>query len=464
MTNDYYNLINIWKQVYSGFYDEWHKVKFHTLDGYRHREMQTMKMAKFVSEEMARLVFNEKVDINISPDEFSVNVHKVLENNGFNKNFQDYLEFMFALGGMVIKPYAELNRSGEYEIKLCYVTAESFLPISYTNKKVDEGVFITVTKKGKFTYTLLEFNEWDGVDFVIRNELYKSEQPSEIGIKVSLSEIYPNLDELVTITGLTRPPFVYFKPNLANNFELNSPLGISLFANSMDTIKALDVAFDSFMREFKLGKKRILVPQYAIKTVVDPEDGCLKRYFDASDEVYQAFNFDSMDNQKIHDNSVELRVEEHIEAINTLLNILAMQTGFSSGTFTFDGEAVKTATEVVSENSKTFRSKNSHEIIIEEGIKELVISIGEIASLYDIFTIPDKFEVSVDFDDSIADDRESNKAYYSGLYTQKLVSRKYAMMKILGFTEEQANEMIAEIKAEEQTATPDVTDLFRGGS
>src|SRR5690606_21602688 len=103
----------------------------------------------------------------------------------------------------------------------------------------------------------------------------------------------------------------------------------SIFANALDTLKALDIAFDSFISEFRLGKKRIIVPETAIKTVVDPNDGCVKRYFDPSDEVYQAFHFDTVDNQKIIDNSVELRVEEHIAGINALLEILAMQLGFS---------------------------------------------------------------------------------------------------------------------------------------
>lgn len=70
-----------------------------------------------------------------------------------------------------------------------------------------------------------------------------------------------------------------------------------------------------------------------------------------------------MDNSKIADISVEIRVEEHVSAINALLNILAMQIGFSSGAFTFDGTGVKTATEVVSEQSETFRTKKTMKIM-----------------------------------------------------------------------------------------------------
>jgi hypothetical protein len=41
----------------------------------------------------------------------------------------------------------------------------------------------------------------------------------------------------------------------------------------------LDIAFDSYQREFKLGKKRILVPDSAIQTVIDPITGQMHRYF-----------------------------------------------------------------------------------------------------------------------------------------------------------------------------------------
>src|SRR5690625_5631714 len=130
--------------------------------------------------------------------------------------------------------------------------------------------------------------------------------------------------------------FVNFKPNTSNNFDTQSPLGISLYANALSVMKAIDTAFDSFHREFRLGKKRIFVPDSMIRTVYD-EKGRPQRYFDSSDEVYQGYPGD-MDETKIHDIKVELRVDEHVAAINALLNLFAMQTGFSSGTFTFRSE------------------------------------------------------------------------------------------------------------------------------
>src|SRR5690625_3540177 len=227
-------------------------------------------------------------------------------------------------------------------------------------------------------------------------------------------------------------------------------------------MKAIDTAFDSFHREFRLGKKRIFVPDSMIRTVYD-EKRRPKRYFDSSDEVYQGYPGD-MDETQIHDIKVELRVDEHVAAINAMLNLFAMQTGFSAGTFTFDGESMKTATEVVSEQSKTFKSKQSHEVIIEAALQELIGSIVAMAELYGMISAPDEYEVSVTFDDSIAEDKSAEIDQQTQLVSARLQSRKRAIVKIHGVTEDEADEILQEILDEEKRESPDLEDLEAEGA
>src|SRR5690606_41602106 len=98
------------------------------------------------------------------------------------------------------------------------------------NGKITEGVFINQTKKGTKWYTHLEWHQWEGTEYVIRNELYESDRPNEIGVRAALGTLYPELEQEVRISNLSRPLFVYFKPNIANNFDTQSPLGISIYA------------------------------------------------------------------------------------------------------------------------------------------------------------------------------------------------------------------------------------------
>ncbi|UOY92890.1 phage portal protein [Ectobacillus sp. JY-23] len=455
VSDEQYRQIEVWKQLYQGYYSEFHDIQYQTVNGKKERRMNSLNMPKVISQEMASLVFNEKCSINISDETLAANIETVFKVNNFQREFQRYLEYKFALGGIAIKGFVHGK-----DIKLSYVTADCFIPLSWSNKEVTEGIFVNEFFKSDKKYTHLEWHVWEGQTYVIRNELYESQNKESLGVKISLHSHFPELQEEVAINGLKRSLFVYIKPNTANNVDLNSPLGVSLYANALDTLKALDTAFDSFEREFRLGKKRILVPTNAIKTVVDPQTGTMQRYFDANDEVYEAFNF-SEEMKQIQDIKVELRVEEHIAAINALLTHLAMQVGFSAGTFTFDSAGLKTATEVISENSKTFRTKTSHETTIEAGIQELINVVIEVAALYNIFPRPSKeYEVTVTFDDSITEDKTTNATYWTGLVINGLSSKKLAIMKIHGLTEEQAQKMLQEIQEENKTMLPEAVDLF----
>ncbi|MDC2867571.1 phage portal protein [Bacillus sp. BP-3] len=454
ITEPMYESVEKWRKLYMGYYSKWHDITYKTVDGVsRKRRMNTMGMPKVISSEMANLVFNEKCEISVSDEKMNEYIQEVFKNNAFYMQFQNYLEYMFALGGIAIKCYAD-----DKGARIGFVNAECFIPLADNGKEITEGIFVNESRKNNKKYTLLEWHIWEGKTYVVRNELYESES-DDLGVKVPLATLYQNLEEEVRMDGLKRSLFVYIKPNLANNVDLTSKLGVSIYSAALDTIKALDIAFDSFEREFRLGKKRIIVPSYAVKTVIDPQSGQMHRYFDATDEVYEAMNFDESMKQ-IQDISVELRVEEHISGINALLNVLAMQVGFSAGTFTFDSQGLKTATEVVSENSKTYRTRSGHITIIEEALKDLIKVIMDVSSLYNFYTAPNEYDVAISFDDSIAEDRNTNADYWIKLKMNGLTSAKMAIMKVLKVTEEEAERIFEEIKEENKVMMPEMVDLF----
>jgi A118 family predicted phage portal protein len=457
-TNDeMMGLIDKWRAIYAGYLEEWHDIEYQTVNGKKKRKRASMRMAKVASQKMATLIFNEKCEINISDQTLEKTIKEILKENKFNREFRRYLEYGFALGGMVMKAYYE-----DKKIKVSYATADCFIPIAWDSFRVTEGVFVSTFRKGESRLTHLEWHFWEEGKYIIRNELYEAKNDQELGVKVDLKIYFKDLEEEITFNSIQKTIFIYFKPNIANNFNTNSPMGISIFANALDTLKSIDVAFDSFEREFALGKKRIIVPSSALKTVIDPKTGTSQRYFDADDEVYEAMHLGDMDPNanQIKDTSAELRVQEHICAINALLNILAMQIGFNAGTFTFDGVGVKTATEVVSENSETFRTKQDHETNVEAAIQELVDAIIEIADAFDVFARPGDYEVSVAFDDSIAEDQGAEIQKQIQLVTNGLNSKVKAIMKIHNMTEKEAEELLKVIQEEQSTASAEAMDFF----
>lgn len=321
------------------------------------------------------------------------------------------------------------------------------------------GVFIADRmERDNRHYILLEFHMWEGSTYVINNKLYESYDGVSLSTEVLLTSVdkYADLEPKTYIEDLEEPLFVYMKLALPNKIDLNSPIGTSIFASALDTLEAIDTKYDSFDREFRLGKKRIIVPTTAVQAVPDLE-GNVKRYFDVNDEVYEAMQMDT-GTESIIDISTELRVQEHIDAINAELELLSMKTGFSAGTFTFTSQGLKTATEVISENSKTYRTRRQHLTPIEEGLKHLIRAILVVGDLYGFYHAAPDQEISINFDDSLSEDRDTNADYWIKLKTMGIAPAAKAIEKIMKVTEEEALELLAQIQEEQKAMMPtDVT-------
>lgn len=487
-----------WKYLYKGFYSAWHLVAAPTIENPNaKRNMFYLNLSKAVCSELAGMVWTDQTDVSISTngvtvpdgdvDPLQAFVDKVLRENNFNVKMLESIEQAAALGGEALKVWREVKRDSEgrevpdsERLKIGYCMADQFVPTAWDNAEITEGVFISRIAKGGYYYTRLEWHKWDGLTYYITNELYRAEMyrngnPKEaqdiLGMRVPLAEIYPLLDEETVVQGVEKSLFSYFRTPTANNIDDNSPLGVSVYANAMETLHALDICFDSFVREFRLGKKRIIVPARMVKTIVDPVSGVPRRYFDATDETYEALSTDDPDSLKIQDNSVSLRVEEHVAAMNAFLNIFSLQVGLSAGTFSFDtkNNGIKTATEVVSENSKTYKTVRNFQNMIRPAVVRLVENIIAVASLYDMITEDGQsvkalaergFEVNVAMDDGITQDRQTNinegiTLVGAGLMSKKtfLTDPKYGQ----ALTEEDAERELQQI-ASERNVTGDILD------
>ena len=499
--NQYYQFgIFIWKWIYKGFYKLWHLIPAPTIaNPEAKREMYRMNIAKALCAEMAGLVWGEECTINVSmegressdenPDPLNEFVHAVFGGNALKEKMQESIEQGLALGGAAMKVYSEVKHDENGNeipetrtINIGYAMADQFIPTAWDNAKVTEGLFISRIAKNGYYFTRLEWHKWNGLTYTITNELYRSEiqkgqrageDQDILGVRWPLADIYPYLDE-ETVIPVSESLFTYWRTPIANNLDDNSPLGMSVYGNALETLHSLDICFDSFVREFRLGKKRIIVPARAIKSVIDPVTGKMVRYFDASDETYEALASDNPEDLKVTDNSVELRVEEHIQALNAFLSILCLQTGFSPGTFTFDlHSGLKTATEVVSENSKTFKTIKTIQNQLAPAIEHIVRSIIDVAILYEMQFEGQSIEslaaggyhVNITFDDGVTQDRQTNinegvMLVGAGLLSKYkfLTDRKYGQ----GLTPEQAAEELQRIGEENKTNAVDVTRLFGG--
>ena len=485
---EYYTLfIFVWQAIYKGYYKAWHDVPVKTIRDPKgkHRTMATMNAGKMACAQLARYVWNERCEITASStdavkDPVNDFLQFVLKDNRFGTAFGDLVEKAFALGGGALKEWVEIpkdengNDIGEGRIRLGYTMASQFVPTAWDNSKVTSGIFINREARDGYYYTVVEWHRLDGTTYRVTNDLYrlpvKDAEPQNIlGWWYPLNEIYPLLSPDTTIKDVQNAYFQYFRPFGANYADDNSPLGMSIYASAMNTLHGLDVMFDSLQREFVLGKKRIIAPARAMKVSAGVNGGRPDRYFDADDEVWEALATDNPEDLKIYDNSVDLRVDQHITGINGDLSILCTQIGFDPGTLSFDAaRGMKTATEVISENSKTFGTISAHENIIRDTLTDMVHAIFDLAVRYGLTwegqsvesLIAGGYEVSVKFDDSIIQDRQQDINEGTMLVGAGLMSKKKFMMDTLGYTEDVANKELAQINEERKSNSVDVTRLF----
>lgn len=490
---EYYTLfIFAWQAIYKGYYKAWHEVPVMTIRDPKGktRTLATMNAGKMACSQMARYVWNEQCSISASmagneseEDPLDDFLQFVLKENRFGTAFGDLLEKSFALGGGALKEWVEVpkdengNDIGEGKIRIGYTMASQFVPTAWDNSKVTAGIFISREAKDGYYYTTVEWHRLDGTVYRVTNDLYRnpikgSEEPQNIlGWWYPLNEIYPLLSPDTTIYDVHNAFFQYIRPFGANFADDNSPLGMSIFAPAMNTLHGIDIMFDSLQREFVLGKKRIIAPARAMKMAAGLNGGRPQRYFDANDEVWEALATDNPEDLKVIDNSVGLRVNEHITGINGDLSILCAQIGFDPGTLSFDAtKGLKTATEVISENSKTFGTVKAHENIVRDSLRQMVDAIFELAVHYGLTwkgqtvesLISGGYDVTVTFDDSIIEDKNAEINQGIALTGAGLMSKKKFMTDVLGYTPEDADAELKQIGEESKVNAMTVDRLFGG--
>lgn len=470
-----YQRINENVNIYRGHYP---KVKYVNSNAItKERNYITLNMMKTVSETMASLVFNEQCEISVAgktiknedgsstETESKANdfIQHVMEHNDFKKNFSKYIESMFAMGGLVARPYVN---AGNGEIEFAWAQAPSFYPLRSNTNKISEGALSTVTtqSEGKDTYyyTLLEFHKWIDGSYVITNELYKSKDRDIVGRKVNLKEIYPELQETAELINLSRPQFAYLKPNGFNNINPYSPLGLGVCDNCKNTLKQINDTFDQFNWEIRMGQRKVIVSDHFLTTTYDRTAAQPKQVFDDDTNIFIGLKTDQ-DDMKTTDITHDIRTEQYVGAINQFFKTLEMQTKLSVGTFSFDGQSVKTATEVISENSMTYRTRNAHIIEVEKFIKELIVSVCELGKAtknelgQPIYNgeIPTFEEIGIDFDDGIFTDKNQQLEFYGKAKTLGLIPDIEVLQRIWDIPEETAIEWLEKINQDSLNKNPD---------
>lgn len=413
---DKHKSLDLWKSWYLGFNGQFHKYSIPTGRGETKQvERLSLKMAKAVAENYANLLVNEKTNVTLKNDvkdcEDNATLQKILDRLSFwdrtNKGIE--LEYALGCGAGVINIDTTINENtgeifedGNWKLHYEFLDSYKVYPLSWKYGECVECAFASFgTFEGHIVYHMLDENG----NYVITDVKYEK--------KTSQSEWHKSNEQMPPLN--TRSPiklFSYIKPNIADNIDLESEAGISIFANAIDTLKSIDSIYDAYYYEFVLGKKRVFA---SADLNIQDENGHMVNTFDPNDIGVYVLPQDDNGNNKLQFQDGQLRAEAYSKALNDQLSILSYQCGFGKGFFSFGGEGgrpIQTATAIMVMNNDLFRNIHKQELAIDRFITDIVKGLIFASNEW----TSDKFskqymdeEIIIKFDDSIFEDKESEK-------------------------------------------------------
>ena len=425
-SDDYYSRIKTWEEWYQGFVKSFHCYKQYNGKRKICRTRCALGMAKTVCEDWENLLLNEKVGISAGDEETTDRVWDILNDNRFRSRANRLVEMAFAMG-----TGAFVERLEDDVVKIDCIRAGLIYPLAWENGVITECAFASERKQGKSRIVYLNLHRLDGDEYVVENHMFRRD-----GENLTDLPLPEDVEEEVR-TGSPVPRFQILTPNLVNNLDFDSPMGISVYANALDQLKACDLIYDSYCNEFRLGKKRILVPLPMARMQME-EDGTVTPVFDDNDTEFYCIPELDGDQNKITDFNMELRADAHEAGLQTALNTLSAKCGMGQDRYSFQRGEVKTATEIISEKSDLYQSMKKHELLLEAALVGLVRSICVLTGMD-----PEQ-DISVDFDDSIIEDSAAQREVDRRDVQDKLMAPYEYRMRWRGEDEETAKARVAE--------------------
>lgn len=441
VSDDTYSHIDEWLEWYQGEVEKFHKYKiFNGAVTTEHRRY-TLGMAKKICEDWANLILNEKVSIKAG--EYENRLNEILDFNNFRVRGNQLIEIAFALGTGAFVEYKDADDN----VIIDYIRADMIYPLSWDNGDITECAFGTTRVVDGKERIYLQIHRLGDEESGENPEMYYIENKyidAESGKEIDAPE---DIEEIVE-TGYGKPLFQIITPNIFNNIDLDSPLGISVYANSISQLKGCDIMYDSYINEFVLGRKRILVPISAAKIQMQ-KDGTTAPAFDPNDTVYYQMPGDRQDDMKLTEVDMTIRAQEHELGIQRSLDILSLKTGMGTGRYQFNSSGVKTATEVISDKSDLYQNRQKNAIIVRAAVLNMI----RVVAFLDIGT---EVEATVDFDDSIIEDTNTTIDKNIKLVQAGLRSKLTAIMEIDKCSETDAKKELERIVEDGQITGQDI--------
>lgn len=430
------NMIDTYAKIYAGN-PNW----VNTEDG-----IKTINFAKSVCSETARLALLG-TKITISGGAKAEYLQEQIDNVYFK--LREWTEYACAYGTVVLKPNGT---------SIDCVLPNNFIVTDQSNGEITGIVFINkeTSEDGKKYYTRLEYHRFveDGI-YVITNKCYVSKVDGEKGklIDIKLTP-WKELDEEAAIQNMDKPLYGVLRMPQANNVDIGSPLGLSIFSDAIEELKDLDIAYSRNAEEIGDSRRMVLIDSDRLLPSGTKVRNSIRGFERARDEMklpkyVKAVNGTTSD-EVYHEINPNLNTDTRLTGINALLSQIGYKIGFSNGYFVFnESTGMITATQVDSDDRRTIQFIKDIRDQIEKCLNGLINAISVFADLYDVVPVG-KYEVVYDFGDITYNLEEDRKRWWGYVVQGKVPAWKY-FVKFEGMSEEEAKAMVTEAQGKEPT-------------
>lgn len=397
--------VNETAQTYIKACEDWYSNKeissFHcrnTVQGTAYK-LQRLNFAKRCCSDDANLC--EVLEINAGPGEQNDAVNDILNAGEFQTQYRKQLEKTSADGTVacyIRLDNATLLDNGKAtggDIRLNYVEADCFIPLTVVNDIVTEAGFSGTSLRGGKKQTTL-------VLFVLNESgLYEAETHV-------FDEKGNELQEYATtaILGDVKP-FAVMRNAEVNNLDGMEGYGLPKLWNAIPMLKALELCYNVLFGDLDKADKLLLVNEMLCKFDNDgnPITPCeqAKKVF-----VMLGQKLPGKDDQRlVQEYNPVIRVDDLTKTFELLLSLLSLMFGYGTKKYSFENGQITTATEYIGERQDQMQELNRQRQEARRYIQDICRAVMWFSNTFHGTAYNLESEILVDFDDSYITDKES---------------------------------------------------------
>ena len=419
--------------------EDFHKRK--TLNGIPY-ELSRLNFGKRCCSDDANLC--EVLEINAGDGEQADYVAAVLDGSKFNTQYRKQLEKTSADGTTAC--YIRLDNvtfmdDGSVqggEIKLNYVEADAFLPLTVDNDIVTEAAFSGSTLvKGRKQSTL--------VLFTIENGLYTAETHvfDDKGGEVKDKETIVQLGDV--------KPFAVMRNAEVNNLDDMEGYGLPKLWDAIPALKVVDLCYNVLFSDLDKAEKIILVNEL----LCEFDDNGKPKMTTEQKKLFVLVGEklpDPQDEALIQEYNPEIRIDQITKAFELALSLLSMSFGYGTKKYSFENGQITTATEYMGERQDQMQELNRQRQEAIRYIQDICRAVMWFANTFQGKSFTLDQEILVDFDDSYITDREAEleRKRNDALSFDIPKLTIWYLMEAYSLTEDEATELVKEKLQEEE--------------